>query len=115
MRYPLENLASDKEFEYLVALICERILGFGTNIFSVGKDGGKDGKFVGTANKFPSETKPWSGKIIMGYIKEPNGVTLVVDKKQLTTEIEQRIREFIEKSKQKNKDFIERITKKKND
>ena len=50
----------------------------------------------------------------MGYIKEPNGVTLVVDKKQLTTEIEQRIREFIEKSKQKNKDFIERITKKKN-
>jgi len=51
----------------------------------------------------------------MGYIKEPNGVTLVVDKKQLTTEIEQRIREFIEKSKKKNKDFIERITKKKND
>jgi len=51
----------------------------------------------------------------MGYIKEPNGVTLVVDKKQLTTEIEQKIREFIEKSKQKNKDFIERITKKKND
>ena len=51
----------------------------------------------------------------MGYIKEPNGVTLVVDKKQLTTEIEQRIREFIEKSKQKNKDFIERITKNKND
>ena len=50
----------------------------------------------------------------MGYIKEPNGVTLVVDKKQLTTEVEQRIREFIEKSKQKNKDFIERITKKKN-
>ena len=50
----------------------------------------------------------------MGYIKEPNGVKLVVDKKQLTTEIEQRIREFIEKSKQKNKDFIERITKKKN-
>jgi len=51
----------------------------------------------------------------MGYIKEPNGVTLVVDKKQLTTEIEQRIREFIEKSKQKNKEFIERITKNKND
>jgi len=50
----------------------------------------------------------------MGYIKEPNGVTLVVDKKQLTTEIEQRIREFIEKSKQKNRDFIEKITKKKN-
>ena len=65
MKYPLENLPSDKEFEDLVALICERILGMGTNIFSVGKDGGKDGKFYGKANKFPSETNPWEGKIII--------------------------------------------------
>jgi len=65
MKYPLEDLDSDKEFEDLVALICERILGMGTNIFSVGKDGGKDGKFHGKANKFPSETNPWEGKIII--------------------------------------------------
>ena len=45
----------------------------------------------------------------MGYIKEPNGVTLVVDKKKLTTEIEQRIRKFIEDSKRRNKNFIEEI------
>jgi len=49
----------------------------------------------------------------MGYIKEPNGVTLVVDKKKLTTEIEQRIREFIEESKRRNKEFIKKITNKK--
>ena len=65
MKYPLENLPSDKEFEDLVALICERILGIGTIVFSFGKDGGKDAKFIGTANKFPSETSPWKGKIII--------------------------------------------------
>ncbi len=49
----------------------------------------------------------------MGYIKEPEGVTLVVEKKLLTTETERMIKEYIEKSKQKNKDFIERMKKKK--
>ena len=58
MNYPLENL-KDKEFEKLVALICERILGLGTIVFSKGKDGGKDAKFEGKANKFPSEREPW--------------------------------------------------------
>jgi len=74
MKYPLENLASDKEFEDLVALICERILGIGTIVFSVGKDGGKDAKFQGTANKFPSETNPWIGKIIIQakHTQRPN-------------------------------------------
>jgi len=64
MKYPLENL-TDSEFEDLVALICERILGMGTIVFSVGKDGGKDAKFVGKANQFPSKTNPWDGKIII--------------------------------------------------
>lgn len=74
MKYPLENLASDKEFEDLVALICERILGMGTKIFSAGKDGGKDGKFVGKANNFPSEAEPWDGKIIIQakHTQRPN-------------------------------------------
>jgi len=48
----------------------------------------------------------------MGYIKEPNGVTLVVDKLKLTTEIEERIKEFISKSKEKNKKIIEKLTSK---
>ena len=74
MKYPLENLASDKEFEDLVALICERILGTGTIVFSVGKDGGKDAKFNGKANKFPSEAEPWNGKIIIQakHTQQPN-------------------------------------------
>ena len=74
MKYPLENLASDKEFEDLIALICERILGMGTIIFSIGKDGGKDAKFNGKANRFPSETAPWNGKIIIQakHTQRPN-------------------------------------------
>lgn len=64
MKYPLENL-TDTEFESLVALICSEILGTGTVIFSVGKDGGKDARFNGEANNFPSKSKPWNGKIII--------------------------------------------------
>lgn len=64
MKYPLHDL-NDKEFEKIVALICEQILGTGIIIFSDGKDGGRDAKFTGKANKFPSEGKPWEGKFII--------------------------------------------------
>ncbi len=64
MKYPLENI-TDTEFESLVALICSEILGTGTVIFSGGKDGGKDARFNGRANNFPSKSKPWNGKIII--------------------------------------------------
>ena len=64
MNYPLEYL-TDNEFEDLVALICERILGLGTIVFSRGKDGGKDAKFEGKANQFPSKALSWNGKIII--------------------------------------------------
>lgn len=33
--------------------------------FSSGKDGGRDGKFTGTAQNYPSEKAPWSGKFII--------------------------------------------------
>ncbi len=45
----------------------------------------------------------------MGYIKEPNGVTIVVEKKDLTKEMEQKIKDFIKKSKVKNKKFLESL------
>ncbi|MGY0427074.1 MAG: ABC-three component system protein [Polaribacter sp.] len=64
MKYPIEYL-TDTEFENLTALICERILGIATVVFSVGKDGGKDAKFNGVANEFPSKSNPWNGKIII--------------------------------------------------
>ena len=63
-KYPLYNL-NDEEFEKLVALICNKILGTGTIVFSAGKDGGRDAKFTGTANRYPSEASPWSGRFII--------------------------------------------------
>jgi hypothetical protein len=65
MDYRLE-LLEDKKFEDLVNTICQKILGIGVFEFSEGKDGGRDGKFTGTAKYFPSETEDnWKGKFII--------------------------------------------------
>jgi hypothetical protein len=42
-----------------------QILGLGTISFSSGKDGGRDGRFAGTASRFPSEAAPGSGKFVI--------------------------------------------------
>jgi len=63
-KYPLHYLKS-QEFEDLSILICTKILGTATHPFSQGKDGGKDGRFRGKANCFPSEAQPWNGNIII--------------------------------------------------
>lgn len=64
MRYPLYDLNCD-DFEGVVICICTYILGAGVVPFAKGKDGGKDGKFYGKANRIPSEKAPWDGKIII--------------------------------------------------
>lgn len=64
MDYRLENIYDD-EFEQLVNTLCHKILGTGVIEFSKGTDGGRDGKFTGTAENFPSTTEKWSGKFII--------------------------------------------------
>jgi hypothetical protein len=64
MDYRLENINSSV-FENLVNTICQKILGTGTIEFSSGKDGGRDGKFIGTAQNFPSNKKCWEGTFII--------------------------------------------------
>jgi len=64
MRYFLHNL-NEQEFENLSILICNKILGTAITPFAKGKDGGKDGRFTGRANCFPSEAQPWEGNIII--------------------------------------------------
>lgn len=64
MDYRLELMDEDS-FEKMVVTICKKILGIGTVSFAPGKDGGKDGKFIGTAANFPSESAPWSGQFII--------------------------------------------------
>jgi len=62
--YPIYELSED-EFEQLINVICQKILGTGVVSFSKGKDGGKDGRFEGTAQEYPSDISPWSGKFII--------------------------------------------------
>ncbi len=65
MDYRLD-LLNDTTFEDLVNTICQKILGTGIIVFSTGKDGGRDGKFTGTARNWPSDTTDcWSGKFII--------------------------------------------------
>lgn len=56
---------SSDEFEDIIIEVCRIILGIGTIKFSKGPDGGRDGRFEGTANKFPSEKTNWSGRWII--------------------------------------------------
>lgn len=64
MDYRLE-LLDDSEFEKLVNTICQKVLGTGVVSFSPGKDGGKDGRYTGIAQNYPSTASPWSGKFII--------------------------------------------------
>ncbi len=63
-RYSL-YLKNDEFFEDLVWHICSRLFGMGVSKFPPGKDGGKDGRFIGTAQAYPDTVAPWSGKIII--------------------------------------------------
>lgn len=64
MKYAYENL-SDKQFEDLVVLICQELLGISVQGFCPGPDGGRDAKFVGTAQLHPSTASPWIGTTII--------------------------------------------------
>ncbi len=64
MDYRLENLPED-DFEELVNTLCQRVLGTGTVRFAKGKDGGRDGRFNGNANNYPSTSKFWNGRFII--------------------------------------------------
>lgn len=71
MKYRYEDL-SPEQFENLVIAICRHILGIATQKFSTGPDGGRDAKFVGVAEMFPSRSAPWNGTVII-QAKHTNG------------------------------------------
>lgn len=64
MKYAYEDLG-DTRFEELVVALCRRLLGMGTQGFAKGPDGGRDAKFVGTAELLPSKQDPWKGTVIV--------------------------------------------------
>ena len=71
MMHRYEDLGSD-QFEELIVLLCRHLLGSGVKGFSKGPDGGRDAKFIGTAELHPSRAAPWKGTIIV-QAKHTNG------------------------------------------
>lgn len=71
MKYAYEDL-SDDQFEILIVFLCQHLLGISVQGFAKGPDGGRDAKFVGTAELHPSKTAPWSGATII-QAKHTNG------------------------------------------
>jgi hypothetical protein len=76
--FPIHDL-SDDEFEALVAAICYYVLGTGTIIFAVGRDGGRDATFTGTAAKFPSPAMALKGKFVVQAKHTQNPVASCAD------------------------------------
>lgn len=71
MKYAYEDL-SDDQYEQLVVFVCQELLGISVQGFAKGPDGGRDAKFVGTADLFPSKSSPWVGTVII-QAKHTNG------------------------------------------
>jgi hypothetical protein len=71
MKYAYEDLG-DEQFESLVVFLCQRLLGISVQGFAKGPDGGRDAKFVGTAELHPSRAAPWAGITII-QAKHTNG------------------------------------------
>jgi hypothetical protein len=71
--YRLYELSED-EFERLVVRICGRWLGPGVTGFAPGRDGGRDGKFFGKAQCFPSASQPIEGHCVLQakHVATPN-------------------------------------------
>lgn len=71
MKYAYEDL-SPEQFENLIVFLCQRLLGISVQGFAKGPDGGRDAKFVGTAELHPSKSAPWVGTVIV-QAKHTNG------------------------------------------
>lgn len=71
-KYVFEDL-SDNQFENLIIQICRKLFGVGIQGFATGSDGGRDAKFVGTAEMYPSTNGPWTGTTIV-QAKHTNGI-----------------------------------------
>jgi len=71
MKFAYEDL-SEGQFEGLIVFLCQRLLGISVQGFAKGPDGGRDAKFVGTAELHPSKAAPWVGTTII-QAKHTNG------------------------------------------
>jgi len=71
VKYQYHDLSED-QFEKLTIAICKEILGIGAQGFASGKDVGRDARFYGKAQNYPSQSDLWNGLIII-QAKHTNG------------------------------------------
>ncbi|ECG8055010.1 hypothetical protein FM848_22820, partial [Salmonella enterica] len=64
MKYDYCSLSAF-QFESLVVYLCYDLLGIGTQSFADGRDGGRDSRFDGVAEAYPSRARPWDGLTII--------------------------------------------------
>lgn len=64
MKLDYHDLSED-QFERLVVAVCGHLFGIGVQGFSKGPDGGKDARFHGRAERFPSSAGPWHGRVVI--------------------------------------------------
>ncbi len=85
-KYRLDRLHPDT-FEELVIRICRDLLGKGVIGFAKGKDGGRDGRFEGTAQHYPSTSVPWKGKFIIQAKHTTNSEASTYNRKRVISYI----------------------------
>lgn len=100
-KYPLHYINED-DFENLTTLICRKILGEAVIPFAKGTDGGRDGRFHGKANLFPSQSEPWNGKIVI-EAKHSSKESSSCSDKEFQKILKEDILPKIERLKSKNK------------
>lgn len=64
MNYNYSDISST-QFEHLVIHLCDELFGMGSEAFSEGPDGGRDSRFEGKAQMYPSVSRPWCGLTII--------------------------------------------------
>lgn len=64
MNYNYADL-SPTQFEHLVIHLCGELFGLAAETFSDGPDGGRDSRFEGLAQMFPSTARPWDGLTVI--------------------------------------------------
>lgn len=84
MRFAYHDMSCD-QFEKLIICLCQRILGAGVQGFTKGRDGGRDAKFMGTAELYPSKASPWVGITIV-QAKHTNGYNSSFSDKEFFSE-----------------------------
>lgn len=73
------HLRHEDDFEDLVWHVSTRLFGMGTSKFSKGKDAGKDARFRGRAERYPSSTSPWEGTVVIQAKHTGNPIAAFTD------------------------------------